>query len=302
MLAIGLMIEGQFGLTWERWTNILRAAQDFGFDSVFRSDHYTIGPPDHESLETWVSMTYAATHSQRIEFGTLVCPTTFRHPALTARMAAAVDDLSGGRLVLGLGAGWHEREHKQYGIPFYDVPTRIEMLHDALEVTTRLFDHADPVSYTGKHFALDGAVLLPRPKRRTPILIGGNGMNKTLPFTARYADEWNGVFLSPADYAARIDRLNALLDAAGRPRTAVKRSLMTQVVYADNAVLLSAKRAEIEPARAEQIVIGTGSQIVDRLGEYVDAGVQRVMLQWLDLDDLAGIESLARTVLPHFTT
>lgn len=297
MIAVGLMLEGQYGLTWERWDRILRAAAAFGFDGVFRSDHYTIGPPDYDSLETWVSLTYAASHSTRIEFGPLVSPTTFRHPALTARMAAAVDDLSGGRLVLGLGTGWHEREHKQYGIPFYDVKTRFEMLQDALEITTRLFDHSEPVSYTGKHFSLDGAVLLPRPKRRTPILIGGNGMNKTLPFVAQYADEWNGVFLSPADYRERMTRLDELLDQGGRPRSAVKRSLMTQVVFGADDAEVQTKRAQITDERAAKLVIGTASQIVDRLGEYAEAGVERIMLQWLDLDDLTGIERLARDVV-----
>jgi F420-dependent oxidoreductase-like protein len=297
MIAVGLMLEGQYGLTWERWDRILRAAAAFGFDSVFRSDHYTIGPPDYESLETWVSLTYAASHSTRIEFGPLVSPTTFRHPALTARMAAAVDDLSGGRLVLGLGTGWHEREHRQYGIPFYDVPTRFEMLQDALEITTRLFDHSEPVSYTGKHFSLDGAVLLPRPKRRTPILIGGNGMNKTLPLVAQYADEWNGVFLSPADYRERMTRLDELLDERGRPRSAVKRSLMTQVIFGADDAEVQTRRAQITDERAAKLVIGTASQIVDRLGEYAEAGVERIMLQWLDLDDLAGIERLARDVV-----
>lgn len=297
MIAVGLMLEGQYGLTWERWDRILKAAAEFGFDGVFRSDHYTIGPPDYESLETWVSLTYAASHSTRIEFGPLVSPTTFRHPALTARMAAAVDDLSGGRLVLGLGTGWHEREHRQYGIPFYDVPTRFEMLQDALEITTRLFDHSEPVSYTGKHFSLDGAVLLPRPKRRTPILIGGNGMNKTLPFVAQYADEWNGVFLSPADYRERMTRLDELLDERGRPRSAVKRSLMTQVIFGADDAEVQTRRAQITDERAAKLVIGTASQIVDRLGEYAEAGVERIMLQWLDLDDLAGIERLARDVV-----
>lgn len=291
------MLEGQYGLTWERWDRILKAGADFGFDGVFRSDHYTIGPPDYDSLETWVSLTYAASHSERIEFGPLVSPTTFRHPALTARMAAAVDDLSGGRLVLGLGTGWHEREHKQYGIPFYDVKIRFEMLQDALEITTRLFDHSEPVSYTGKHFSLDGAVLLPRPKRRTPILIGGNGMNKTLPFVAQYADEWNGVFLSPADYRERMARLDELLDERGRPRSAVRRSLMTQVIFGAEDAEVQTKRAQITEDRAAKLVMGTPSQIVDRLGEYAEAGVERIMLQWLDLDDLAGIERLARDVV-----
>ncbi|MDZ4766465.1 MAG: TIGR03560 family F420-dependent LLM class oxidoreductase [Chloroflexota bacterium] len=297
MIAIGLMIEGQFKLTWERWRRILDVAENAGFQCVFRSDHYSESqPPDHESLETWVSLTYAATYTQRIEFGTLVCPTTFRHPALTARMGAQVDDLSGGRLTLGLGTGWNEREHKQFGIPFYDFSTRFEMLEDALEVTTRLFDSDTPVSYTGKHYTLDGAILLPRPARRTPILIGGNGMNKTLPLVARFADEWNGVYISPADYKGRIDRLNELLDAAGRARTAVKRSLMTRLIYSDDANVVTAKLGK---GSADMVIAGSAAQVVDRIGAYAEAGVERFMLQWLDVDDIDPLERFAREVLPQ---
>src|SRR5574341_1760325 len=118
MMQIGLMIEGQDGLNWSRWQRILQAAEDLGFQCVFRSDHFTnASPPDKDALELWVSLTYAAGHTQRIEFGSLVCPVTFRHPAMTVRMAAAVDDLSGGRLVLGLGVGGQEREHTKFGAP-----------------------------------------------------------------------------------------------------------------------------------------------------------------------------------------
>ncbi|KAB2853821.1 MAG: LLM class flavin-dependent oxidoreductase, partial [Anaerolineae bacterium] len=113
MAQIGIMIEGQHDLNWARWKKLLQAAEDFGFQCVFRSDHFTnANPPDYDSLELWVSLTYAATHTKKIEFGPLVTPVTFRHPSMTVRMAAQVDDLSGGRLVLGMGAGWQEREHR----------------------------------------------------------------------------------------------------------------------------------------------------------------------------------------------
>ncbi len=119
MTQIGIMLEGQDGLNWERWGRILQAAEDFGYQCVFRSDHFTNSePPDKDSLELWVSLTYAAISTRRIEFGSCVSPVTFRHPAMTVRMAAAVDDLSDGRLVLGLGAGWQDREHHNFGVPF----------------------------------------------------------------------------------------------------------------------------------------------------------------------------------------
>ncbi len=306
MTRIGLMIEGQWGLTWARWRALLDAAETLGFDSVFRSDHFTIGPPDEDSLETFISLTYAAEHTKRIEFGPLVAPTTFRHPALTARMGAQIDDLSGGRLVLGLGMGWHEREHRQYGIPFYDVPTRHAMFEDALEITRRLFSTEEPVRFQGQHFALNGAVLLPRPARAggPPILVGGNGMNKTLPLAARYADEWNGVHISPNDYRIRIARLDELLDALGRPRDAVKRSIMVQGVIGSTEAEVK-DRLGSSPEAPEKLVdwnrvAGTPAQVVDQIGRYSEAGVQRIMLMWREQTDMAGLELLARDVLPVF--
>ncbi len=306
MIRIGLMFEGQWGLTWARWRKLLDAAESLGFDCVFRSDHFTIGPPDEDSLETFISLTYAADHTRRIEFGPLVAPTTFRHPALTARMAAQIDDLSSGRFVLGLGTGWHEREHRQFGIPFPDIPTRYAMFEDALEITTRLFSTDSPVSYAGKHFSLDEAVLLPRPARAggPPILIGGNGMKKTLPLAARYADEWNGVYLTATDYAQRIARLNELLDEIGRPRTAVRRSMMTQCIIGSTDAEVQRKLGD-SPEAADKLlewnrVVGTPAQVIDQLGRYADAGLQRIMLMMRDQEDMAAIELLASAVLPHF--
>jgi F420-dependent oxidoreductase-like protein len=299
------MLEGQNGLNWKHWKNILQAAETLGFQCVFRSDHYSnSNPPDRDSLELWVSLTYAATHTQRIEFGSLVAPVTFRHPAMTVRMAAAVDDLSGGRLVLGLGTGWQEREHKQFGVPFYDRKTRFEMLQDALEMTTRLLDSQIPVSYSGKHFTLENAILLARPQRRLPILIGGNGQHKTLGFAANYAQEWNAVFTTPDAVSANNTRLDDLLHANGRQPRAVKRSLMHGLVYgADHE--LAGKAAALyrmtpEQARERSMFVGKGQALVDHIGRYVDAGIERFMLQWLDYDDVDGLAALANDIIGVF--
>lgn len=307
-MQIGLMIEGQWGLTWARWQRLLKTAEDLGFQCVFRSDHFTIGPPDEESLETFVSLTYAADHTRRIEFGTLVAPTTFRHPALTARMAAAIDDLSGGRMVLGLGTGWHEREHHQFGIPFHDVPTRFAMLEDALEITTRLFKHDQPVSYQGKHFSLDEAVLLPRPARAggPPILIGGNGEKRTLPLAARYADEWNAVYLKVSEFRQRNALLDELVTAQGRDPGSLKRSMMTQIVIGADDAAVRAKLGS-SPEASDKLtewnrIIGVPSAVIDQIGAYAAAGAQRLMLMWRDQDDIDGLELLARSVLPTFHT
>lgn len=306
MTSIGLMIEGQWGLTWGRWRRLIEAADTLGYQCVFRSDHYTIGPPDDNSLETFISLTYAADHTKHIEFGPLVAPTTFRHPVLTARMAAQIDDLSGGRMVLGLGTGWHEREHKQFGIPFYDQQTRYEMLEDALEITTRLYHSDAPVSYTGKHYSLDGAVLLPRPSRAggPPILIGGNGPKRTLPLAAKYADEWNGVHISVSTFKERSALLDDLLGRNGRGKTAVKRSVMLPcIIGKDDAQLREKLGNQIEPSDKLlewNKIIGTPAQVVDHIGKYQEAGAYRLMLMWQDQNDLDGIELLAKEVLPHF--
>ncbi|MBI1281028.1 MAG: TIGR03560 family F420-dependent LLM class oxidoreductase [Anaerolineaceae bacterium] len=305
MTQIGLMLEGQAGLTWERWQRILKAAEDYGFQCVFRSDHYTTGDTKEESLEAWVSLTYAASHTSRIEFGTCVSPVTFRQPAMLTRMAAAIDDLSGGRLILGLGVGWNELEHKQFGVPFYDKATRFEMFEDGLEVTTKLLKSDTPVSYSGKHFSLDDALLLPRPQRPggPRLMIGGNGPTKTLPLVAKYADEWNAVFLHASELKEREALLDRLLAENGRKPADVKRSLMTRVLYGKTDAEVQAKLeqspGEHDPNNPQRI-IGTGSAVVDQIGKFVEAGVERFMLQWLELDDIDAIESLAKEVLPHF--
>jgi F420-dependent oxidoreductase-like protein len=306
MTQIGIMIEGQDGLNWSRWQKLLNAAEDLGFQCVFRSDHYSnASPPDKDSLELWVSLTYAATHTRRIEFGSLVAPVTFRHPAMTTRMAAAVDDLSGGRLVLGLGAGWQEREHQQFGVPFYDRKTRFEMFEDALEVTTRLLDSNSTVSYSGKHFSLDNAILMERPQRRLPVLIGGNGQNKTLGYVAKYAQEWNAVFSTPENVKANNARLDALLQANGRKPKDVKRSLMHGVIYGYDDELPSIANdlysGTVDYARGRGMIVGKGQAIVDQVGKFVDAGVERFMLQWLDMDNFDGLEALANDLLPAFS-
>lgn len=305
---IGLMIEGQSGLTWERWDRILRTAERSGYQSVFRSDHYTESiNEDHESLEAWVSLTYAATHTQTLEFGTLVSPITFRQPALLARMAAAVDDLSRGRLTLGMGTGWMEREHKNFGIPFPPLSTRYDMLKDGLEVVTRLFLSETPVSYQGEHYPLHDAILLPRPAREggPPIMIGGNGRNKTLALAAEYADEWNGVFIPHETYRDLNGHLSDLLSERGRAVSEVTRSLMTRVVFAQDDAALDKIKSERGKTLDElrgggRSMAGTPTMLVDQIGAYIEAGVERFMLQWLELDDLEGIERMASDVLSQF--
>ena len=307
MAQIGIMIEGQDGLNWERWKRILTAVEDLGYQCVFRSDHFTnASGPHKDALEMWTSLTYAASVTKRIEFGPLVTPVTFRHPSMNVKYASAIDDLSDGRLVFGLGTGWQDREHKSYGIAFPELSTRYEMLEDALEVTLRLFMSDGPINYAGKHYQLEDAMLLPRPKRPggPPILIGGNGPKRTLPLVAQYADEWNSVFLDHKTYAERTGQLNSLLEENGRTPDDVKRSIMTRVIFGKDDAAVKARLA-LSGADAQAMmdrgnVVGTPQAIVDQLGKWTELGVERFMLQWLELDDIEGLEDMAAAVLPHF--
>jgi len=304
MLDVAIMIEGQDGLTWSRWQRIARAVEDLGFAGLHRSDHYTnTGPPDKASLELWVSLTWLASHTERIDFGPLVSPASFRHPSITARMAAAVDDLSGGRLILGLGAGWQQREHRMFGLDLLDVPARFDRFEEYLEVVTRLLQRDDRVSFEGEFYTLRDAILLPRPQRPSgpPILVGGNGPRRTLPLTARFADVWNGVYLTAERFAERNARLDRLLVEEGRAPGDVRRTLMTQVVFGRDDAEVAAKLAEkgrtADEERDSGLIVGTASAIVDQLGALAEVGAERVMLQWLDQDDIDGLEALAHGVL-----
>src|SRR5579885_460135 len=234
MVDISLMIEGQMGLTWPRWQRLVAEAEDLGFAGLFRSDHFTNArTPDVESLEMVVSLAYLADHSRRLHFGPLVAPLSFRHPTLLARQAAALDDLSGGRMILGLGAGWQEREHRLFGHELGDIPTRMQRLEEGLEVITRLLHSDEPVSFEGRFFRLDGATLLPRPARPggPPILIGGNGPKRTLPLVARFADIWNATYLPPEAFREQARLLDNLLLAQGRQPAEVKRTMMIALYF-----------------------------------------------------------------------
>ena len=304
MLEVALMVEGQNGLNWPRWQRIARAAEDLGFVALYRSDHFTNSRlPDLDSLELWISLAWLAGHTQRIEFGPLVSPVSFRHPAMTARMASAVDDLSGGRLNLGLGAGWQQREHDLFGFDLLDVEHRFQRFEEGLQVVTRLLQSEQPVSFDGQYYLLREAVLLPRPQRPAgpPVVIGGNGPRRTLPLVARFASEWNANFLSPTKFTELNAHLDALLMAQGRLPNAVRRSMMLGTLFGRDEAEMARKAngRDLTDLNEHGVVGGPPAAAVEHLGRLAQAGVQRVMLQWLDLDDLDGVELLAGSVLPQ---
>ncbi|MDR7482519.1 MAG: TIGR03560 family F420-dependent LLM class oxidoreductase [Armatimonadota bacterium] len=303
-MEIAVMIEGQNGLTWPRWQRLVRAVEDLGFAGLYRSDHFTnMAAPDRESLECWISLAWLAAHTRRVEFGPLVSPVSFRHPVFLARWGMQLDDLAGGRLRLGVGAGWQAREHTMFGFDLLAGAGRFARLREALEVITRLVQSEAPVTFAGRFYRLEAAVLLPRPQRagRLPIVVGGNGPRRTLALAARYADEWNATFQTPERFAALSQRLDALVAGAGRRPQDVRRTLMTGIVFgrtdAEVARRLAHRGVPAEQLRARGVVIGTAGEVVDHLGRLAEAGVQRVMLQWLDLDDLDGLEALAQATI-----
>ena len=303
MLEVAIMVEGQYGMDWPRWKRLARAVEDLGYAGLYRSDHFTEPTGPHmDALELWASLTWLADNTERIEFGPLVSPVSFRHPVITAWQASAVDSLAGGRLQLGLGAGWQEREHDAFGFDLLDTGRRFARFEEGLEVITRLLRNEEPVSFNGEFYRLRDALLMPRSPRPggVPIVIGGNGPRRTLPLVARHADEWNGVFLTADGFADLNARMDGLLREAGRSPEAVRRTLMTRAVFGRTEAEVDRKLDGIPREElADAVIAGAVDEFVDRLGRLSDAGVQRVMLQWLEVDNIDGLEAMAGTVLPQ---
>jgi F420-dependent oxidoreductase-like protein len=319
MTAISLMIEGQDGLNWGRWQRLASEAEELGFAGLFRSDHYTnsVGP-DKDSLEMVVSLTYLASHTKRIHFGPLVAPLSFREPTMLARQAAAIDDLSGGRMIIGIGAGWQEREHTLFGHDLGDIPTRMARLEEGLEVISKLLKSDEPVEFSGQHYNLRGATLLPRPQRQggPDIMIGGNGPKRTLPLAARYATIWNGVFLSPEAFSERNAILDELMQAEGRQPSELRRTMMGGLYFGRDEAALEQKLSRFREGNEElkglslselsaylrkerNLFTGTADEVVAQIQTYQAAGADELMLQWLDLDDIDNLHAFAEQVLPR---
>ncbi len=303
-MEVSIMIEGQQGLSWPRWQRLVRAAEDLGFDGIYRSDHFVDPQGDYQdALELWVSFTWLAANTTRIQFGPLVSPISFRDPVITAWQASGVDALAGGRLRLGLGAGWNEREHEAFGYELLDVPQRFARFEEGLQVISRLLQENGPVSFEGDFYQLRNAQIAPRSPRENgpPILIGGNGPKRTLPLVAKYADEWNATSMPMDDYRERTQRLNELLEEQGRKPEDVKRTVMRRAVIGRDDAEVNQKLdgADREAMLARGLVVGTPSEAVEMLGMFAEAGIDGVMLQWLDMDDISGLELIAAAVLPQ---
>ncbi|MGH2614726.1 MAG: TIGR03560 family F420-dependent LLM class oxidoreductase [Thermomicrobiales bacterium] len=300
MIDVALMIEGQMGVNWPRWQRIARAVEEAGYAGLYRSDHFTEPRGPHlDTLELWTSLTWLAANTSRISFGPVVAPVSFRDPRIAAWQAAAIHALAPGRLRFGLGAGWNEREHEEFGFDLLGIDARFQRFTEALEVVTRLVRREGPVSFSGEFYELDGAEFVPNPVTvgKLPIVVGGNGPRRTLPLAARYADEWNGVMLNADAFRERTTLLDDLIRDAGRQPEDVRRTLMTRVIFGQDEEQLAERLAgeSADELRAAGRIVGTAAEIPDQLRELEAAGVQAVMLQWIDdLDDIKGITALGR--------
>lgn len=322
-MQIGVMVEGQDGLGWDLWRRLYQAVEDFGFESLWRSDHFFAfsGNRTKDSLEPFVSMAVLAVETKRIRFGPLVTSVTFRHPAVVARMAAQIDQLSGGRLTFGMGAGWNIDEHSAFGIPFPPTGERLDRLEEAIQVVQALWADG-PANFEGRFYPLNGAECYPKPTQQPlPILVGGNGERRTLRLVAQYANQWNGIYLDVNAYRAKCEILERHCHDVGRDPTAIEHSLMLGIVIgrdeqeiarrldrlSDSPIVTDAQGSDGLAATLLRLqrkgwLIGSPTQIVETLGHLSDAGVSRVMLHHLDKNDFDALELIAAEVLPQAQT
>ncbi len=316
-MDLGIMIEGQEDLNWDLWRRIIRATEDSGFESLWRSDHFfsLSGPTDRDALETFVSFVMVAEESERIRFGPLVTSMTFRHPSLLARMAAQADVLSGGRFILGMGAGWNVPEHEAFGLPFPALGERMDRLEEGVQVVQALWADG-PASFEGEHFQLREANCYPKPAQSPlPLLIGGRGERRTLRMVARYANEWNIVGVDLAEYGRLSGVLADHCAEAGRDPAEIRHTQMSAPIVGRDDAELKAHLGRVAnkiPALAEGSpddvldgvrqrgwLVGSPAQIVDELGRREEAGITRTMLQHHANDDFATIELIASEILPQ---
>ena len=317
-MQISITAEGMFGLNWPHWKALIEAVEQRGFYALYYSDHFVFpNGPDTDSLEVYTALTYLADHSKRLQLGTMVTPLSFRDPVMVARQAMAINDLSGGRMVLGLGAGWNEREHNMFGYKLDDIKARMDRLEEGLQVITQLTRSETPVSFDGTYYHLHEANLRPRPSQPLRILVGGSGRPRNLLLTARYADVWNVQGVTPAEVRERNALLDDLLIKEGRQPKDVKRTLTRSIVcWRDDAELdkvanayrrmaqipLPADNAEFARVVKENFgaITGTPDQIIPEFKAYEEAGIEEVTLQYLPVDGLELLDAIAGSVLPYF--
>jgi F420-dependent oxidoreductase-like protein len=302
-MDLRIFTEPQQGASYDTLLTVAKATEDLGFDAFFRSDHYLpMGSADGlpGPTDAWITLAGLARETKRIRLGTLMTAGTFRLPGVLAIQVAQVDQMSGGRVELGLGAGWFEEEHKAYGIPF--PKERIARLEEQLAIVTGLWgtEVGKTFSYEGAYYQLVDSPALPKPARgKLPVLIGGHGATRTPRLAARYADEFNIPFASIEDSERQFGRVRAAAEAAGRGAD--------DLVYS-NALVVCAGKDDAEVARRAAAIgrevdelkanglAGSPAEVVDKIGRYGAIGASRIYLQVLDLDDLDHLELISSRI------
>ncbi len=313
-MRVALMIEGQEGVTWPQWCALADACDEHGIDTLFRSDHY-ISQSDEDGRvahDAWTTIAALSARTTTLRFGTLVSPATFRQPALLANAAATADHVSGGRIELGLGAGWMEREHRAFGFPFPETAVRVAMFAEQLEIVHRLWTEPR-VDFHGAHYTLENAPALPKPVQQPhpPIIVGGSGKRGTADPAARFADEYNTPFVSPEDFAGVRRRVIEACERTGRDPATMRFSTMTGCVIGatrDEALVRARQlygRMQRDTdfdawldAYTQRAIVGSVDEVAARLREYEQAGCERVMLQHLQHEDLEPVELIGRELAP----
>ncbi|WP_431931804.1 LLM class F420-dependent oxidoreductase [Micromonospora sp. RP3T] len=311
-MRVTVFTEPHRGADYDDQLRFARLVEETGFEGFFRADHYrSMGdePAPPGPTDAWLTLAALARETSRIRLGTLVTSATFRLPGPLAVMVAQVDRMSGGRVELGIGAGWYEREHTAYGIPFPPVNERFDRLAEQLEIVTGLWrtPSDETYSFTGEHYRLVDAPALPKPVQQPgpPVIVGGKGPKRTPELAARYADEFNMPFKSVAETAAAYERVREACDRTGRDASGrAPLTLSAGIVVAIGRTDAEAQRraAPLHVASAlppEDPVVGSPAQLVDRLGEFAAAGTTRVHLRLIDFDDLDHVELIAAEVLPQ---
>ena len=322
-MRFALMIEPQQGLTYDDQLAIVRRAESLGFESFFRSDHYQSfpGPEGEPTTDAWAVLAGLARETTTITLGTLVSPITFRHFGNLVKVVTTVDEMSGGRVEFGLGAGWNEPEHRQLGLPFPEIKDRADMLEEQFAVFHGLWGEQDGWSFEGKHVRIEDASFHPKPvaragrpvgpngSARPRLLAGGEGAPRSLRIAARYADEFNLSSSSPEIAVEKFAALRAACEAIGRDPATMGRSVMAGILIGrDDAELARRKSALLTAfgnesggdawfaAREPRWILGTPDQARAMVQRFADAGAERIMLQTFIPRDLEMIDLMAETL------
>lgn len=307
-MDLRIFTEPQQGATYDDLLRVAKATEDLGFDAFFRSDHYLAmgrdglpGPTD-----AWLTLAGLAVQTERIRLGTLVTSATFRYPGQLAVQVAQVDQMSGGRVELGLGAGWFAEEHAAYGIPFPDIGERFGRLEETFDILTGMWatPEGQTYDYAGEHFTIENSPALPKPHQhpRPPLIVGGTGRKRTPALAADYATEFNVPFLSRAEAAEMYERVGDACEAVGRLRSGLTYSAAlvlcvgrTEEEFRRRAAAIGREPDELR----ENGVAGTVDEALAVIESFRRIGADRIYLQTLDLTDLDHLELVASEIAPH---